>query len=262
MNVENPSDTSYVVTAQDFQFFGEAHNLGLQYIYDNYINNLQELPTEIEYDYNIFSLTTYFFNNEYAPTMAGTPILIDHYVNFDFDSLVQSFYSIEQQNIIFQIKEVFQYSTPLAALQELDIIDVAIDQMSDLDQKIQLWCMVAVARHSIQYWTGSQGGAWINKLNSLPIPKINNNSPTINDINWGTVAEKDWDGFVAGLFAYGVNGTWKKDIVVGAIRGALGGGLGAIGGAIINVCGQAAKVGIASACAASAGSIFYQLYVK
>jgi len=114
----NPAEKSiledeYKLSSSDFWFVGEAHNMGLDFIFYNYVNNINELPTVTEYEQTIIELSVQYVNDNYPTSPISSDILITEDILKSYkntESLVNEIetYLTQNQLMVFsQIKNVF-----------------------------------------------------------------------------------------------------------------------------------------------------------
>ncbi|WP_116788033.1 hypothetical protein [Flavobacterium psychrotrophum] len=258
LRTSSSSDNS-VILPEYFDFIGEAHNSGLDYVYDNAIKNNGNLKyadikgASLYYFDNIYNLTKGNAKQNYTPehdTIVKISVESNKLMPAGHD---YSSFSKEEISFINNLELIIDENSDIVdKIKKIDLLNKKI-YMSDLEdnQLTRLYMTNSVAKSSLTYWNSSKRDKW---LDTFPIG--NPASPTgptypittMGKIDWSNVAKADIAAFLM-AFPFGVKaGAIKGAIVLGLASG----GTGAVAGAIIGALGGGAAAGATAAVGASA----------
>ncbi|MBU3699694.1 MAG: hypothetical protein FGM33_06755 [Candidatus Kapabacteria bacterium] len=244
------------VTYEDFDFFGRIHNQGLEYVYETSIRKLPERHvTEDAFYSGVAEVSAQFINEVCEPTRSQS---------FDVSSEALLYYrkplsdvlagasglSNFQKDVLLRIDTILLNARNNRASVMANLVNIQdrIEEHVDDDDKPFLFSALSVARHSANYWSDPGTSAkWLDAVNEFGM-KYRGGFHRTFAIDWGKVAEADYNGFVDAVIGYGFSGAWRGPAIRGAIIGSLTtGGVGAVAAAILNVVGHGAAVGAAGA---------------
>lgn len=249
------SDNSDILP-EYFDFIGEAHNSGLDYVYYNAVEQNYNLKYEdvrtasLFYFDNIYSLTLGQASSNYREnhdlivklSVESNSILPE---GFDYSS-----FSEEEITFLTELDRIIDEETDLnTKIRKIDLLNTEIYN-SDLEdnQLAKLYMTNSIAKNSLTYWGGESGKKW---FITFPDDNSGNNPnptyPVANAIDWENVAKADIAAFLLAFPAGAKAGAIKGAIVLGLASG----GTGAVTGAIIGAIGGGAAAGISAAVAAS-----------
>jgi len=265
MTVELPQQEAQY---HHFDFFGRIHNEGLEHVFQSYLLTLpnRDYP-EAEIVANVDRATTYYVDDvcsitrstgvkdfsvyEYLATKASLQRALDAATDL----------STFQKQVLLRIDTILLTANGSLESVNTDLASVQaqIDHHMNTDDRPFLYAALSVARHSVRYWSDEKvANKWIDIVNDFGTKHRRGFHKTLA-IDWGKVAEADYNGFCAAVIGYASSGAWKGPAMRGAIIGALTtGGVGSVAAAILNVVGHGAAAGVAGAVGMSALEVVRQ----
>lgn len=263
-----PVDTVNKVSYTNCELFGVIHNEALDRVYQNVMTSFPTTSytkssftaacsTQVGYHINYVSTAT--SGHAFTPVAFSLGASTFTVSNFT-DTCIGL--SVFQKTILNRIDSIMantpanQYSSAVSAY---NAVQSQIDGHGTANDKPGLYAVLAVARYSCQYWSGSSGQNWLDKVNEHGENFVPDYVPQAA-INWGAVAREDVKGFIAAVGYAIFTGSFTAATLQGAVVGGLStGGIGAVPGAIIGAVGSVAASGTAGAAGASALELAVQL---
>jgi len=268
-NNDVPSNQSIKISSTTFDFIGEAHNKGLDYVYSQTFENKSNTKL-----IDVLNATDkYIF--EQSPLTKGSK---DNRIRlFTSENLALLKASVASKLIILNRTELQKKLSPaqFSIIEKLDLIFL-LPTYEERQQKIKdlkneviinlnnneivyILCTLSLAEYSMSYWNSEKGKQWKDRITQLyATGKTNiqiktnginkNQNIRANKIDWRNVAVADVAAFIYG-FPAGINvGALVGGVTTGVATGGIGAGLGAVLGGLVG--GTAS--GLASAISASA----------
>jgi hypothetical protein len=268
-NNDVPSNQSIKISSTTFDFIGEAHNKGLDYVYSQTFENKSN--TKI---IDVLNATDKYVFEE-SPLTKGSK---DNRIElFTSENLALLKASVASKSIILNRTELQKKLSPaqFSIIEKLDLIFL-LPTYEERQQKIKdlkneviinlndneivyILCTLSLAEYSMSYWNSEKGKQWKDRITQLyATGKTNiqiktnginkNQNIRANKIDWRNVAVADVAAFIYG-FPAGINvGALIGGVTTGVATGGIGAGLGAVLGGLVG--GTAS--GLASAISASA----------
>ena len=258
---QNASKKTFVLTPNTFDFIGESHNEGLDYVFDNVIKN----NTKITYnDVNNASIEYVSKVNEYFKLTEGEIAKLQRELQseenkkFMVAALSQKALSVDflkkyvvltpnQEQFIIELSEFVNddklpLNETLNGIVKLELN--AIEKFGE-DEIIDVLCLASIAKHSLNYWSLEVNQKkWLNV--GVELGYLDDDKPMY--VNWHAVAVADILGFGAG-FPSGVTvGMVAGGLAAGVYTGGAAAGIGAVLGGFVGGC----ATGLAKATMASA----------
>lgn len=251
-----------------FDFFGRIHNEGLEHVFQSQLVTLPNREySEAQLVANVASATTYYVD-EVCSITRGTGVK-DFPVNDYLAKRVSLQQALDaaadvstfQKQVLLRIDTILLTANGNLESVNTDLASVQsqIDHHMNTDDKAFLYAALSVARHSVRYWSDDKvANKWMDVVNEFG-GKYRRGFHKTLAIDWGKVAEADYNGFCAAVIHYAGSGAWKGPALRGAIIGSCTtGGVGAVAAAIINVVGHGAAAGVAGAVGMSALEVLRQ----
>lgn len=262
------------LTPTTFDFVGQAHNDGLDYVFDNtfsknpnskfkdikdasvkYVFEVNDNTKASKDDRNQFE-TTAFKDLIRKATKAKSLDLTENNINKTITKN-QADFNRRLNNELTNTKNT--YEVIVANITELE--KSAIKEFGE-DEIIYALCLSSVAKHSIEYWNTAKGEKWFKHFNKpfKPIGSTNSNNLAANraSIDWHNVAVADVLGFGAG-FPSGVTvGMVAGGLTAGVATGGAAAGIGAVLGGLVG----GSATGLAGAVTASAATLAAEVVVS
>lgn len=248
------------LTATTFDFIGEEHNKGLDYVYsqtygsnpkttlddvlkatDKYVFEISPITNKSKDDRS--TLFTTESRNFIKSTVRSTSIISDR-------TLLLKKLTPAQFSIIEKLDAVFSLQTYEERQQKItDLTSDALVNLND-NEIVYILCTLSLAKHSVEYWNSSKGKLWMNRFITVNQVKTNgdNNNVKVNKIDMHNVAVADIGAFLMSFPAGVKAGALVGGVTAGIASAGITAGLGAVLGGIAG--GTAA--GLSAAISASA----------
>lgn len=252
------------LTPNTFDFVGQSHNDGLDYVFDNtFKNNINSKYNDVKnasvkYVFDVNESTKYskddkslFAAQEFKELIKKATSASS--INLNESGLKHSLTEKQLQFInllnIDLTKTSHTYDVIIRNIEGLE--KSAIKELGK-NEIVYVLCVSSVAKHSIEDWNTSKGEKWFKKFNKpfQPIGTFNSNNLAAK-IDWHNVAVADVLGFGTG-FPSGVTvGMVAGGLAVGVATGGAGAGIGAVLGGLVG----GTATGLAAAVTASAATL-------
>jgi len=235
-----------VIKPEYFDFIGQAHNQGLEYVFKNSIRGNSNLVysdiknASLHYFDKVYELTLNKAASNYSlahdkivrKSVEANSIFIEN-GNYSFLSEKELFFLNKLNVIVTNDKNL---SSKLSSIESLNQ-EIYNSDLED-NQLARLYMTNSVAKHSLTYWSSDKAEKWFDLFQPDNVAA---------KVNWDNVVTADIAAF---LMAF------PSGVKAGAIRGAIvlglsSGGTGAIPGAIIGAIGGGCAAGITAAVSAS-----------
>lgn len=265
----------FTLTPNTFDFIGETHNNGLDYVFDNTING----NSNVNYE-EISNSTIHYISqvNEFTKLSSDNLSVLSSNESKTFFKSICDQHSISSTFIKKYISLTFRQSqfvdtlgvivadTNLTSNEAISkIVNLELASISNLDSNevVYALCLSNVAKHSIAYWSNAENASkWLNHFGSEPnanpiYSTYGGKAPTQTNINWHNVAVADVLGFGAGFPAGVTTGMVAGGLAAGVATGGVAAGIGAVLGGLVG----GTATGLASATLASAGALAAEVVV-
>jgi len=254
------------ITSTTFDFIGEEHNKGLDFVYS------QTFANKINSNYNdvLIAATKYVFDESPMSKFSKDNRMV--LFTPEKRELIKA--AVESKSIIinrfelqkkltqnqFSIIEKLDMALSLPnyeeQLQKIKVLkNEALVSLND-NEIVYILCTLSLAEHSVNYWNSEKGIIWKNRIDQLiksdnayliKTNKVNEFQTTpVNKIDYHNVAVADVSAFMAG-FPAGINtgalvGGLTAGIASAGITAGLGAVLGGLAGGTVSGLGTAITV--------------------
>lgn len=240
--LENLDETNKIIlSTETFNFIGESHNEGLDYVFSNTFainpkTNFEDVnKATIDYLYKINPSTKLtsedknkFFTNSHKDLIKdavfSNSIIIDSFKLLQVVTPNQ--FAFLKQIDHFVTNNSLEFDERISGLKKLEI--EAIKNLND-NEIVYILCVSNLARHSLSYWNSGKGSLWSQKIaqnNDL------RGASTLRAIDWHDIAVADVAAFIVG-FPLGVNvGMVVGGVTAGIASAGITAGLGAVLGGV------------------------------
>jgi len=205
------------LTPEMFDFFGQAHNYALDYVFENavmYCKNTHQVldfrlieQTTIDFFNNVCPFTSgfdsenpYYDKNKVAIALLSEHLLPNGSYNGDGISEIEKTFLSKLEAIIYSPDDL---KTKLRQISELnDEINWRYNGGEFEDYRAAFLYMVnSVASHSLSYWAGEKGKKWADAFGVVLVSDIDLNIPIENayEVKWSHVWDTDIQGAIGGL---------------------------------------------------------------